>query len=209
VPIAHALGASGLPQANRLQAFQASLADGFRHFEVDIWLDDQRHLRCHHGNSEAGSPPLLTAGDCTLETLLPLLVAAQGWLVLDIKTDFEATGRRIVDLLRGQLAARQVVFQLYRPAHLALFADWAAELPLPAPIVTVYAAHRGVQHIADHLRALNVQVLTLPLDKTGALLTKPAGVALLVHPVHDCAAWARAVGWGAQGVYTLQGLRCP
>jgi hypothetical protein len=207
--IAHAFGASGRPQANSLAALVASLVAGLTLFEVDLWLDPQGRIRCFHGDDQGHAPPPFAAGDCTFDTLLPQLAAAPGWLVLDIKTDFEATGRRIVDALRGQAVARQVVFQLYQPAHLALFSAWAAEAPFAAPIVTVYAAHRGVQHIANALQTLNVHALTLPLDKRHLLDQRPSAVALLVHPVHNCEDLSAAMAWGAQGIYTLSDLQCP
>ncbi len=211
--IAHALGASGSPEADTLSAFAQSRAEGFLLFEVDVWLDSAGRLRCFHGPDDGAestfNPPPLQASDCTLDSLLKSLAEGPGWLVLDIKTDFERTGARIVERLRGDDLARRVVFQLYRPAHLALFAAWATAVPLPAPIVTVYAAHRGVQHIADQLPMLGVRALTLPLPRAAALQHRPTGVVVLMHPVHDCAAQLEARLAGADGIYTLSGMRCP
>lgn len=203
--VAHALGAAGSADANTLTALTAAARDGMRLFELDVWLDAAGALRCHHG---PGDPLPSRLGDCTLESVLPRVVEHDGWLVLDIKTDFERTGERIIRLLDTNRTGRRVIFQLYRPAHTALFAAWSDRTALASPIVTAYASHRSVQHIADHLNGLHVKALTIPLESLPLLRRLPPGVALFLHPVHDCAAWQAAAPGSGRGIYTLSGLKC-
>jgi hypothetical protein len=207
IRIAHALGESSSPAANTLGALERSRADGFRLFEVDLSLIGTR-LRCQHDPDAAGP---VRPEDCDFETLIEALPRTDAWLVLDIKTDFAETGRRIVEVLRRDGRAHQVIFQLYQPEHLALFDQWQSQVELPGPIVTAYSAHRSIHDIADASQRAGVRVLTLPTWRLPALRRHPApaGLALLVHPVHDCAAWRDAHDAGVRGVYTLRGLRCP
>ncbi|MEP7098978.1 MAG: hypothetical protein ABI781_00620 [Burkholderiales bacterium] len=205
IRVAHALGASGQPGANTLAALDLAAQDGFHLFEVDLWLDPAGELRCQH-NDETALP--LATGDCTLARLLPRVASLGGWVVLDIKSDFEQTGNAVLQLLRSNGLASRVVFQLYRAHELRLFSKWARQAALAEPLVTSYASHRSVQHIADHARALNVRVMTLPLSDMPMLTRRPEGLTILVHPVHDCEDWARARKDRTAGIYTLTGLRC-
>ncbi len=67
-------------------------------------------LRCQHDPRPQGD---LVQDGCTFETLLAALPDA--WIVLDIKTDFEAVGQRIVDRMTGTADAGHIVFQLHDP----------------------------------------------------------------------------------------------
>jgi len=205
VVIAHAIGASGTIAADTIEALAPAEQDGFRLFEVDLWLDAAGELRCQHDDKTAD--PLFTT-DCTLARLLPRVAALGGWVVLDIKSDFPAAGRAVLQLVRSNGLARHVVFQLYRADHLTLFAQWVQLAPFAEPIVTTYASHRSVQHIADHAQALRVRALTLPLVDMPMLQRRPAGVALLVHPVHNCVDWRTARDNHVTGIYTLTHLQC-
>ncbi|WP_457326375.1 hypothetical protein, partial [Roseateles sp. P5_E11] len=162
--IAHALGEAGTPGANTLTALQRSLALGFRHLEVDLWLEGDR-VRCHHGPP---GPPAYQPGDCDLVSLLGAL-PADAWLVLDIKTDFVRTGERALDIADSLKRTRQFIFQLYEPEHSAQFNRWQTRYAdLPGPLVTAYRAHRAVDHVALHTGRIGVSVLTLPLERTRA-----------------------------------------
>lgn len=203
--IAHAIGASGTSNANTLDALAAAMRDGFRLIEVDLWLDADGELRCQHDDDTAAP---LRPGDCTLGRLLPRVAAMGGWVVLDIKSDFAAAGRAVLDLVRSNGLARHVVFQLYRAGDLELFAQWARQAPLAEPIVTTYASHRSAAHIAKYAPALHVRALTTPLEDLPILQQRPPGILLLVHPVHNCVDWRQARNAGVTGIYTLTRLQC-
>jgi hypothetical protein len=203
VRIAHALGDAALPTANTLGAMRRSHQAGLRFFEVDL-LDQDGVLRCHHGPNAA---PPLQPDSCRLETLLDAL-ADDSWLVLDIKTDFLSTGQHVVNLLRQRDQSRRVIFQLYQPDQAAMFNRWQSQLPLPGPIVTAYLAHRRIDHVAAHAARIGAQVLTVPMERMVALHQRPRGLALYVHPVHDCEAWRTAEAEHADGVYMRGALNC-
>ncbi len=203
--IGHALGASESAQANTLGAADAALASGLRVLEVDLWLDDQGEIRCHHGPP---APPPMLAGDCTFATLLERMVRAQAFLVLDIKSDFATTGARIVQALPSDAAAQRVVFQLYEPTHVALFQQWRQSRPLAGPMVTAYRAKRAVNHALTGARAAGIRAYTLPVERLPALSEPPLGMAVFVHPVHDCATWQAVQAVGEVGMFALTGLNC-
>lgn len=196
--VAHALGdASGRGQ-NTLMALHRSIQQGIRLLEVDVWLDKRGILRCHHGPE---APVPFKDGECTLPATLHAAFENGAWLILDIKTDFRTTGDEIVRQLSVDPAAVRLVFQLYRPDDVKAFAAWSSQLPLPGPIVTAYVARRSVQHLAYHAAHIGVHALTIPLDRAPALRALPPGLALLVHPVHDCEAARRAMKLPAAGMY--------
>lgn len=207
--IAHALGGAGTADANTLVALRQAQAAGMSLFEVDLWLDPNGRLRCFHGTEDGVAPPPMRPGDCTLDALLDAMVDHPGWLVLDIKTDFRTTGQSVINLLQARAGAPRVIFQLYRPDDVTAFVDWTATIALPSPIVTAYAAHRGVQHIADQLTRMGIVAMALPLDKREWLTERPQGIALFLHPVHSCAALRSSLTWGAAGGFVALRVECP
>ncbi|WP_332289783.1 hypothetical protein [Aquincola agrisoli] len=204
VRIAHALGDSGAVTANTLAAARRAYAAGFRLLEVDLVLE-RGELRCQHDPGPQGD---LVKDGCTFDTLVGA-VPPDVWLVLDIKTDFAAAGQYVVDRAMATGDARRIVFQLYRPEDVALFNRWQAhnQAPLPGPILTAYLAHRRIDHVAEQAARIGVQAFTLPLSRLPALSRRLSSGVVLVHPVHNCASWARALR-RADGVYTVSSLRC-
>jgi len=196
--IAHALGEATLSGQNTLAAMQRSLARGLRLLEIDVWLDDAGYLRCHHGPA---LPPAITPGDCTLGAALALAATANAWLVLDIKSDFAATGESIVAHSSRTGDASRLVFQLYRPADLPLFSAWSRRLPLPGPIVTAYLSRRSLAYVARQASRIGARALTVPLYRIGALGPVSTGLVVLTHPVHDCTEAAKALRLHAGGLY--------
>lgn len=205
IRIAHALGEPTTENANTEAALRRSLASDLRIVEVDLWLDDQNVLRCHHGPKP---PPPLSPRDCTFDRLLSWLEQEPVWIVTDFKTDFLETGRRVMTALSHKPIARRVILQLYRPEHLEIFSDWADREPLPGPIVTAYLAQRSLSHIASQLLDLNVRAFTFPIDRARALHAHPFGLTLFVHPVHDCSSWSVARALGVGGIYTTSDILC-
>lgn len=200
--IAHALGESGQSGSNTIAAMRAAHADGMRLLEVDLVLDGTT-LRCQH---DPGPRPLAPDADgCTLERLLDAL-PDDAWLVLDLKTEFDAAGARALDVARRAGRLDRLVFQLYAPSQVTRFARWqAAEPVLPGPILTTYLAHRSLAHILANARRLHIRAIALPLSRLPALPDDRRGALVLVHPVHDCAV---VDGVRVDGHYTLRSLHC-
>lgn len=200
--IAHGLGEiSG--EANSLAALRRSAAAGFQFFEVDLWLDKDV-VHCFHG---PGVPPTIDAGGCTLDSLMAAL-PRDAWLILDIKTDFQSTGDRIVQSLRASGTASRVIFQLYKPEQFAVFRRWQETLPLPGPIVTAYLARRSANTVAAAAAQAGARAFTLPLDRLDGFSRRPPGLAVLAHPFYDCAALRQAAADGVRGFYMENNLGC-
>jgi len=204
IAVAHALGESTGPAPNTIAALERSRTSGFSLFEVDLSLVDGV-LRCQH-DPERFAPP--RADDCRFDSLVSALPRDNAWLVLDIKTDFATTGAKIVQELRRSGRARQVIFQLYQPSHLALFDEWQKSVDLPGPIVTTYLAHRAVNDIAAETARAGVRAFTLPTWRLPGFSHRPAQLEVFVHPVHDCETLRDARASGVRGIYTLNSLHC-
>lgn len=185
--IAHALGASGTALENTYTAFAAAAAAGFRLYEVDISTDGKGRLRCHHGPT----PPAAfdKSHSCTFDRLLPMIDAVDGWVVLDIKSEFEPTAEKILQVAKSLKLERRVIFQLYYARQLAWFAAAARNAPLPMPVITAYSSKRSANHIIRNAQRLGARVVTIPTEKLTALETVPPGLLLFTHPVHSCSDW--------------------
>jgi len=198
VLIAHALGGAGTDQANTLPQLRRSYTQGLRIMEIDIWLGVDGILYCHHGPEQ----PIPHANACTFKAALREAVAQDLWLVLDIKTAFETTARRIVQQLQQPNDATHLVFQLYQPADYQLFVQLQQTLPLAGPILTGYVSRRSGNHLLQQAQRLGIAAVALPLHRLPALYRPlPNKVMLLTHPVHDCAAYLQARAFGARGMY--------
>jgi glycerophosphoryl diester phosphodiesterase len=200
--IAHALGGSGTLTANTYAAFEESRNRGFKLYEVDIFLDEAGHLRCYHGPD---TPSAFNPKEsCILDTLLPMIDKAEGWVVLDIKTDFQITGNKIIDLVKINHLSQRVIFQLYHPDELSWFSEKARQVSLPVPIVTVYESKRSANHIANHTQKLNIDVLTVPFKRLRSMKKFNARVKLFTHPIHNCKDWEKVhQGVEINGIYAL------
>lgn len=200
--IAHAFGEARRIDQNSLVAQQRALSARLRLLEVDVWLDEEERLRCHHGPDLPLAP---VAGECSLKSAANVAAAFGAWLVIDIKTDFKLTGEAIVRQFLNDPNASRLIFQLYRPDDILLFSHWAPLLNLPGPIVTAYQAQRSLQHIASQLNRLGIKAITYPLYRGKALPDKPFAQDLVrfVHPVHDCIALEEAKRLKVDGYYIL------
>jgi hypothetical protein len=135
----------------------------------------------------SGKPGALKPGDCTWQKAFEKASTANVWLVLDLKTDFQATAQALLHSLPEANAAGKIIFQLYKPEQVTMFAQWQKQYPLPGPLITAYMAKRSMRHIAENAQRIGVEVLTLPLYRRAALKSDASRLDILVHPIHDCA----------------------
>lgn len=206
--IAHALGGSGTSAGNTLPALTVARAKGYRLFEVDISLDKQQRLRCHHGPEEPG--PFDEKSSCTFDRLLPMVEQADGWVVADIKTDFYKTAGKMLKVAQDQGLEHRLIFQLYHSDQLAWFEKMSATTPLPTPIVTVYDSKRSANHIMRAARGLGIQALTVPTEKLDSLEFVDPKLILLTHPIHSCADWeAVRADVRIDGIYSSTAVDLP
>ncbi len=205
--VAHALGSYAAP--NSLSGFRHSLAQGSSLFEVDVYLDRQNILRCHHGPD---IPKPIRSGECELGSLLKL-VPEHRFLILDIKTDFVRTADRVIGLLASPLYmpyANRLIFQLYTPDDLHWFAKTARQNSLikNKAILTLYRTRLNPV-FANVFAPRFIGAVTFPAERLGMqnYLLAASRVSLggirptLVHPVKSCWEFEKARLYSIQGVY--------
>ncbi len=196
--IAHALGASDSKRQNTLPEMRESLSKGLRLMEVDLWLDHDKIIRCHHGPD---LPRPLQDSDCTFEKALKFASENQSWLILDIKTDFSITSREILQKISNEDSSR-IIFQLYKPNHIQLFKEWLKEKKLAGPIITVYMAKRSVSHIQRSLIGSGFKALTVPSYRLPAIdHNEGNGIKIFTHPTIGCKYFLEQIAYGATGFY--------
>ena len=203
IKIAHGLGGSGAQQ-NTVRAFLSSRAQGVSFYEVDIWLDQNQQLRCHHGPEP---PDAFRVGDCTLEKLVEMLIADE-YLVLDIKTSFRETFDVILKKVGNSTRLTQIIFQLYLPEHIQIFDNARAQHSLIGPIVSVYKSKRSLSHIYDAISAHGVKAFTFPYPRMVALNMGDESILHLTHPVQSCGDYKDALRHGIEGFYMQPQLTC-
>jgi hypothetical protein len=205
--IGHALGSSGGALANELASLSEARAKGFKFLEVDLWLSSDNTIRCFHG---PGTPGALTKNTCTFDRLISATSASGEFLILDIKTDFYSTLKRIDESLKGTpRERRRVILQLYQPRDIRYFAILPSAKDYPGPILTAYSARASLNAIYNGAKKANIRALTIPFHRRFALKRdEESNIAIFVHPIHSCETAREAKMWGADGIYTLSSLRC-
>ena len=204
--IGHALGASGSINANQLAALADAHSSGLRVLEVDIWLTEDDELRCFHGPGEPG--PFLF-DSCNFERLLLASSTWKPWLMLDIKTDYSKTAKRIIKVLQKYpQESNRIIFQLYQPIDIVEFKKLNSDIQLAGPVITGYASNSSTNMLVKAALLSGIKVLTMTFQRKESLTANTEGLSLMVHPIHDCFQFNRAISSGFNGVYTLSGLRC-
>ncbi len=196
VHIAHALGKSGLSGGNSYGAFEDSKNRGFHLFEVDIFRGGDDLLWCHHGPEE---PDLSAKDQCNLLGLLSRS-SPDDYFILDIKNSFEFVLREIISSESFIKYHKQLIFQLYSPGDIRLFVNLSGNLNLPAPIITVYKAHRSPRHIMNSLVDMGYTVIVVPLEKLPSVPMSNK-YKVFVHPVHNCLQYNDTRSYIVSGYY--------
>lgn len=204
--VAHALGGAGTPAANTLAALDASIQAGNRLVEVDLWLDPDGRLRCHHGPEQ---PPPFSPGDCEFGQVLERVIAVGGHVILDIKSDFRTTGERAMAIIATDARATHVVVQMYEPGHVAQYTAWRSQLALAGPVITAYRSHRAIDRLMDASEALGVKMLVVPVNRLPAMSRRRPSVQVMVHPVPDCPTARNILAQGVDGLFVPGMLKCP
>jgi hypothetical protein len=201
IRIAHALGGRG--DANTFAAYEAATRKGYRLFEVDLWLDENKRIRCHHGPEK---PNPLDAESCTLDRLLARLSPGE-YLVLDIKTDFFETSRVIIDGLKNTPEIEKIIFQLYLPDHIAQFSLWMETYPLAGPIVTAYSSSRSLNHVYKAVEKSGIKAMSFPIERLPAIKADRK-IRLFAHPIANCDDIKKLSLEGVHGAYVKNDLDC-
>lgn len=201
--IAHALGASGSHRQNTLTEMRKSLNNGFKLLEIDLWLDRDNVVRCHHGPN---SPIPLQINDCTFDKALKFAFKNNFWLILDIKTDFFFTSQEILKNINYNDSNR-IIFQLYKPQHIQLFKQWHQEKPLAGPIITTYLSKRSIYHIHRNMLHSEFKVLTIPSHRLNLnFKITDDSIKIFSHPTHSCQDFLNQRVFGVSGFYVTSDM---
>ena len=206
--IAHALGGSGTKNSNTFSAFEQSKKSGYTLFEVDISLTSDNKLLCLHDPKSITSADQSKRKTCEFNELLRLVDRTDIWLVLDIKTNFDSTATKILDVARSLNLTNILIYQLYKPSDFSWIQEASKNHRLPFPIVTTYMSKRSSNHILRETSILGLDIVTVPLVKLRSIRNKPTGTILMTHPVHTCEAVFFLSGVKeVQGYYTTNNLK--
>lgn len=205
--VAHALGGAGDERfANTIQAFNKSVNGGFRLFEVDISMDEKGNLWCRH---ELDRHHDLSLGpECRLESLLSRVDRIDGWLILDIKTDFVMTATRVFKVAQKFNLFNRLIFQLYSPDDVTAFTRMTKGQVVPEPIVTLYRSKRSGNYFINIARSHNIKVMAMDRFRINSL-SDGAGenVTIFTHPVPTCLSWNTIRrGIYVRGAYSVSDL---
>lgn len=195
--IAHALGFSNNDMQNTYDAYRISRLNGFRYFEVDLWLDRTNTLRCHHG---PGEPDPLTLNSCQFPELARRVCADRNYLILDIKTDFYITVEHIARKLES-LDTSCIIFQLYHPEDFEIFDAIQRKYNLIGPIFTYYLSRRNVAQVINTVRNYGIKAVTIPNYVPIKRSDIAYNVRIFTHPVASCSDFYKAKKIGAVGFY--------
>ena len=207
IRIAHALGFSGTPLANRIEALAPTRKQHLDILEVDLWLANDRSVRCHHG---PGDPEPLLTTTCTFDRLLRATQVRGEYLVLDIKTDFAQTAKAIVSTMdEFPMERKRIIFQLYKPDDIRTFSQFEHLMDYAGPIVTAYASRSSLNDVARGAQKAGIRALTIPIERQAALDRKrTTNLRVYVHPIHSCRDMYHAERNEYDGIYTLSMLKC-
>jgi len=205
--IAHGLGGAGSLSENSIRSFEISNRLGFNFFEVDIWLTAYGDLRCHHGPEP---PPPPTPEACTLTTILKKLNHENQYIIIDSKTEFFKTANVILkELAIYPDLQTQVIFQLYKPQHVAYFLANPHFRNFPGPILTLYRSTAPAKVILESAQRIGIKAIAIDINRLKNLtLEREKDMIVFTHPIHDCAELLIAKNSGVNGVYTVSRISC-
>ena len=192
-----------------MAAFQDSRRKGFFFFEVDLWLDENDVIRCHHGPDK---PKPLEEGGCTFERLMNILGDGE-YVILDIKTDFLITSAAILRHLEDNPRSKQMIFQLYLPEHVREFSRWVEKYQLAGPMAISYRSSRSLNHINNGIAVAGLKAFSFSIEQIPTLARDRKGeVGRFVYPVLNCRQMRMAEQLARlgqlKGIYLKNSLLC-
>lgn len=213
IAIAHALAPQAGVPMNSLTALADTQALGFTVLEVDLALTSDGDVLCfHEDDSDRREPPLLSTrqiqalvGDsasCTLQNLVHYArTHPRVRFIIDLKSRFLPTYRRIRDIIADPKLAKQFIPQLYDFADLGAF---RRDRFFAEPIFTGYRSPLSNREIIEAARRFQVDIVVLHESRIARLTTLPSDIKLLAHPVDDRETALRLLcEKGVDGLYTI------
>ena len=234
--VAHAMGSiDGIRYSNSLEAFQLNFSKGFRVFEVDLMLtSDDKVVALHDGIEEKyglDRPVLeVTArrfkdtkykGSYTPLDLVDIMILLENHpdtvIVLDVKSDFEATYKVIVRDVGDQnpVLFKRIVPQIYREKDyftvkkFQVFQKFIYTLYRVPPtsrikLVNYWIGRNVVRFLSGKEDIVAITMSRLRFMKSGWLVRKLQTMkrGILVHPLNEEKMIAKYLSLGATGIYT-------
>lgn len=217
ITVAHAMGGGRVDDHNTMVALKKTVDRGFTLVETDFWLSTDGDLFCFHGPSDPAafsSQQIIDsfsnrkAEVCKFSDVAEFIRGRDIFVILDLKTPFYETGRKLLDIADKYGVVDKLVFQLYRPSDVEMFFEWSRRyVKLPGPIVTAYMSKRSLKTISSEIDRIGLRVLTFPFR---LIHLKPDNRRLvyLVHPVNSCAEIAVLKQMNIDGYYTFAKQVC-
>lgn len=196
--IAHALGFAGSKKQNTLEAYVEAANAGFKYFEVDLWLDKEGVIQCHHGPDV---PKSVHSPDCTFDVIQKKVCSEDNYLILDIKTDFKKTVTAIEPYL-GEHQSKCVIFQLYRPSEISLFDHLQRKYKLRGAIYTYYLTRRNIEFVSFIVYGAGIRAMTVPITAQLTDIFAKPGFSIFTHPVDSCNSLFVSRQNNTTGIYT-------
>ena len=189
--VAHALGGSG-NFANTSSAFLASIESGLKFYEVDIRLDEGI-IYCEHDQPFSKRN---ASNKCSLEWMARRAKEEDIWFILDVKTDFVPTYKKIYTELRALNTRKRFIPQLYifeqiRYIDPALFAG---------PIFTGYRQNQSAAALLATAEDLGVPAITLS-PRYAAVAAPSKSVYIFTHGVQSVKLISKLSASGVSGFY--------
>ena len=182
INIAHGLGARNTNNENTYEALSISLSQGFKFFEVDIFLDLDGNLNCSHDNTEFKTL-------CNLEDLLRKVHTKKSYLIIDIKSEFSKTFNRIIQRsrLNNDPMWSSLILQIYMPDQLEYYYKSKEHKRFfNPPIISTYKSNRKISDICKELLNTGIDTIAISSNKAKVNARSCKKYNILIHPVQSC-----------------------
>lgn len=182
INIAHGLGARNTDNENTYEAFSISLGQGFKFFEVDIFLDLNGNLNCSHDMTEFKTI-------CNLEDILRKVHTKKSYLIIDIKSGFIKTFNHIIQRskMNNDPMWSSLILQIYRPNELEYYyKSKEYKRFFNPPIISTYKSNRKISDICKDLLNTGIDTIAMSLNKAKVNAGSCKKYNILIHPVQSC-----------------------
>ena len=182
INIAHGLGARNTDKENTYEAFSISLGQGFKFFEVDIFLDPNGNLNCSHDMTEFKTI-------CNLEDILRKVHTKKSYLIIDIKSEFSKTFNHIIQRskMNNDPMWSSLILQIYRPNELEYYyKSKEYKRFFNPPIISTYKSNRKISDICKDLLNTGIDTIAMSLNKAKVNAGSCKKYNILIHPVQSC-----------------------
>ena len=171
--VGHATGFRASKTENTTNGLIAAQRLGLSYFEIDLTYDGGI-IYCAH--------EIALIKDCKFSDILAFLKPSD-LLLLDLKSDFENTVKKIRNTQGLYQHKDQMIFQLYRPNDLNILTDIFDDDQ--KYIFTLYRSHRSLEHICKNISG-RISEIVVHQRHVEQMSQHCPDVKLILHPISDC-----------------------